>query len=92
MITVILVLITCTLLVTAYFVHGNYLRSTTNRELIEGNKKIIKQNQTLIALINAMISSSDIKVNWPEYEKVAETYGVKVRDPHRDLDINDPEG
>lgn len=92
MTTVILVLITCTLLVTTYFVHGNYLRSTTNRELIEGNKKIIKQNQTLIALINAMISSSDIKVNWPEYEKVAATYGVKVHDPHRDLDINDPEG
>ena len=39
-----------------------------------------------------MISSSDIKVNWPEYEKVAATYGVKVHDPYRDLDINDPEG
>lgn len=92
MTTIILVLITCALLVTMYFVHGNHLRSTTNRELIEGNRKIIKQNQTLIALINAMISSSDIKVNWPEYEKVAATYGVKVHDPHRDLDINDPEG
>lgn len=92
MITVILVLIVCALLVTMYFVHGNHLRSTTNRELIEGNRKIIKQNQTLIALINAMISSSDIKVNWSEYEKVAATYGVKVHDTHRDLDINDPEG
>ena len=92
MTTVILVLITCELLVTMYFVYGNHHLSTTNRELIEGNRKTIKQNQTLISLINAMISSSDIKVNWPEYEKVAATYGVKVHDPHRDLDINDPEG
>lgn len=92
MTTVFLVLIVCALLVIVYFVHDNHLNSTTNRELIEGNKKIIKQNQTFIALINAMISSSDIKVNWTEYEKVAATYGVKVHDPHRDLDINDPEG
>ena len=92
MTTVFLVLIVCALLVTVYFVHDNHLHSTTNRELIDGNMKIIKQNKTLIALINAMISSSDIKVNWPEYEKVAATYGVKVHDPYRDLDINDPEG
>ena len=92
MTTLILVLITCALLVTMYFVYGNHHLSTTNRELIEGNRKIIKQNQTLISLINAMISSSDIKVNWPEYEKVAATYGVKVHDQYRDLDINDPEG
>ena len=59
MTTVILVLITCALLVTMYFVHGNHLRSTTNRELIEGNRKIIKQNQTLIALINAIFRDID---------------------------------
>ena len=86
------VLIGCALAVTVYFVSDNRSRSLTNRELIEGNKQIIKQNQTLIALINAMISSSDIKVRWDEYAKVAATYGVNVNDPQRDLDITDPEG
>ncbi len=89
---VLFVLIGCALAVTVYFVSDNRSRSLTNRELIEGNKQIIKQNQTLIALINAMISSSDIKVRWDEYAKVAATYGVKVHDPQRDLDITDPEG
>lgn len=92
MTNVILILIVCVLLGIVCFVYSNYIRSITNRELIDENKKIIQQNQTLISLINAMISSSDIKVDWQKYEKIAASYGVNAKDPYRDLDINDPEG
>lgn len=89
MFTVILAVI---MVVIMNYVYLNHVRSTTNRKLIEKYEKSIEQNKTLISLINALIASSDIKVDWETYAKIAKNYGVTIDDTKRNLDLYDPEG
>lgn len=78
--------------VTINYVYLNHARSVNNRNLIDEHKKSIEQTKTLIALINALIASSDIKVDWKKYGQIARQYGVDINDEYRNLDVQDPEG
>ena len=74
-----------------------YLKTKANAERIEQNlnyikqnKELIEQNSQLIHLINIMLSTSSLKVDWKSYKAKLKAAGVHV--PEDNLDIEDPEG
>lgn len=61
-----------------------------NNEL-EKHRKELKTHKDCIELLDTKISSSNIKIDWDEYNKTLKHLGIPV-DEYRNLDITNPEG
>ena len=69
---------------------SNTERIDKNLSYIKQNKELIEQNSKLIHLINVMLSTSSLKVNWVKYKAKLKAAGIDL--PENNLDIEDPEG
>ena len=74
-----------------------YLKAKTNSKRIEQNlmyikqnKELIEQNSKLIHLINIMLTTSSLQVDWDKYKAKLKAAGYHI--PENNLDIDDPEG
>ena len=79
-------------MVIAWYVVDNRDGIAQNLSYIKQNKELINRNAQLIHIINVMLSNSNLKVEWEKYCEKLKKLGIVIDDPHRNLDIEDPEG